>query len=150
MIISSHTVMIVSIQLKDRPSSRNRNYIFQSKKSDMNFENDFFSYITNANVITIQMRNVFFKSYVVFKNVKIDHLNDYAKKKCFFVDSKQRHLIVMSKKIDLKKIFTTKTMFQNEIIVYENESTMNKISKMIDTYLEFFKEILDTMQISFD
>ena len=142
--------MIVSIQLKDRPSSRNRNYIFQSKKSDMNFENDFFSYITNANVITIQMRNVFFKSYVVFKNVKIDHLNDYAKKKCFFVDSKQRHLIVMSKKIDLKKIFTTKTMFQNEIIVYENESTMNKISKMIDTYLEFFKEILDTMQISFD
>lgn len=150
MIISSYTLMFMSVKIRDKSLSRNKDYIFQLKAMNLRIENKFFVHITNANFVAIQIRNVFFKFFILFKNFKIDYLIDYAKKEFYMTNSKQRYLIIVSKKIDWRKILTSKTMLQNEIIVYENESTMNQISTMIKIYLQFFKKILDTMLISFD
>ena len=150
-IISFNVVMPVPIRIKDRSLPKNRDFSFLFKKLRMlSLEDGFFAHIADANLIAVQIRNASFKSCVMSKNLKVGQLTDYAEKECYLIESKQKHLIIVSNKFDLRSNFNLETVFQNEAIVYENDSMMQKIAEMIDKYFEFFKKIFETMRVSFD
>ena len=151
MIISFNVVMFVSIRIKSKSLSKNKNFNFLFKKQKMlNLENEFFAHIVDANLTAVQIRNALSKPCVMSKNLRVSQLIDYAEKKCYLIESKQKHLIIVSNKFDLKSNFNPETILQNETTVYENDSMMQKIAEMIDKYFELFKEISKTMRISFD
>ena len=130
------------MRIRNKFISKNKNYNFLFKKQRMlKLENKFFAHITNSNLIAMHIKNIFFKFFVILKNLKIDQLKNFFEKKCYLTDSKQRYLTIMIDKIDLKKILQTKTMFQNEVIVYKNEFAVKKIFTMIENYSKFFKII---------
>ena len=77
-----------------------------------------------SDVKAIQIRNISKKSYVLSKNFKIKHIKNYDEEKCYLIFSKNKHLAVIFKKIDVfrkiqKKIIeeTLKRKSENEIII---------------------------------
>ena len=103
-------------------------------------ENGFFAHVIDSDLVTVQIKNISKKSYVISKNFKMNHFRDFEKKKCFLTTSKNRHLIIaFANTINLRKIWNQadsfekknenlKTIFSNEIIVYENSETIQKFS----------------------
>lgn len=138
--ISVKAVMTISIKLKKAKVFKSQNYNF-FLKNDCQFDlkKEFFVYVTDAEIKTIQIKNTSNRSFIIFKNFRIGHFRDYTKKKCFLATSKNNHLIIsLSQKLDLKQIFKNlimknskkffmKTILSNKITVYENKKTMKKI-----------------------
>lgn len=98
LVISSHTHMIISVKIREQILSSNRDYSFNAKKdSRFDVENDFFAHITNAHIVTVQVRNVINQSITISKNAHLDKLQDYdEEEECFFVVFENRHLTVKS------------------------------------------------------
>ena len=98
--ISVHSCMLILIKIKKNSLSTNRDYFFHSKKSFKEFDSkkDFFNYITNANIVVVQIRNTSDRFYILSKNVKIDMLRDFKKEKCYLTLSKDRHRTISSSK----------------------------------------------------
>lgn len=96
-IILAHTIMTISIKYRDKVISNNRNYSFLSR-FDITLESseEFFAHIVNANVETIQVRNVFNKIFIVSKNLLIEELQNYDEDECYLAHSKDAHLVVTS------------------------------------------------------
>ena len=82
-IISSHICMTIFIKIRDNRLSKNRDYNFDFKQNFQILKSKFFffNHIINVQIIVIQIRNVNNKSYILFKNIKINMLRNYEKKK---------------------------------------------------------------------
>ena len=97
LIISSHTHITISIKIREQTLSTNRDYFFHSlKNSRLKAKDDFFAHIIDVNLIVVQVRNSTNQSITIFRNFKLEKLNDYDEKDCFLIASKNRHLIVKS------------------------------------------------------
>lgn len=72
-IVSIKKIVTISIQIRELKISKNRNYNFYSKIEKMLRTKDrYFAHITKFNIITVQIKNVSRKLYIIFKNFKID------------------------------------------------------------------------------
>ena len=94
-IISFHIHMIVLIKIREQALSIDKNYFFHSKK-DVRFEikKDFFAHITNVNIVVVQVRNAINQSIIIFRNFKLNKLQNYEKKKCYLIFFEDRHLTI--------------------------------------------------------
>ena len=94
-IISFHIYMIVSIKIRDQVLSIDRDYFFHSKKNvRFGAKNDFFVYITNVNLAVVQIKNAINQSIIIFRNFKLNKLQNYEEKNCYLIFFDDRHLIV--------------------------------------------------------
>lgn len=50
----------------------------------LKIEDKYFFYIIEFNIIAMQVRNILRKSYIIFKNFKIEYFKDYNKKNIFY------------------------------------------------------------------
>ena len=95
LIISSHTYIIVSIKIREQTFFINRDFFFNSREnSRFETKKNFFAYIIDVNITTIQIRNAINTSITISRNFKLNKLQKYDEKNCFLTTSKNRHLIV--------------------------------------------------------
>jgi hypothetical protein len=149
-VISSRTDMIVLIKIREQSLSE-RDYIFNSKeKTLLKLEKEFFSHILINKSVAVQMRNTFSQSFVIFKNYRIEKLNDYHESECFVISSEDKNLIIAlnrlsrqilnSRKIsNIEKSFEKnklKTVLHNEITVHDDTEIVKRIIDVIDKYLD--------------
>jgi hypothetical protein len=142
--ISAEKVMTISVRIRDDQISRDRDYSFFLKTNkSLESEEEFFAHITKAKITIVQIRNTSNKLYFLLKNYKIDHLKDFAEKKCYLTSSQNRHLVIESTKqaSEIMKALKTsislkfmKTVLSNEVTVYEDESTINRIVTVVNEY----------------
>ena len=80
--ILAHFCIFVFVKIKSENLFFDRDYFFHSKKNFKNLKSkkDFFNHITNANIVIVQIRNIFNRSYILFKNAKINMFRDFEKK----------------------------------------------------------------------
>lgn len=84
-VVSVEDIMVISIKLKSLALSKDRNFSFCLKKSNQfDLKGEFFTHVTDSNLITMQVWNTLTKSYTVSKNFKIGHLRNYDKKNAFW------------------------------------------------------------------
>jgi hypothetical protein len=138
-VMSSHTDMIVLVKIR-RKSLSERDYIFNSKEEILlDFEEDFFSHILINNSMRVLIKNTSSQTYVIFKNYKLRKINDYHENESFLISSENRHLTIASNKFfkqNLKlKNKSSETILSNEIIVHENEKIVERITSVINKYL---------------
>lgn len=90
----------------------------------------YFAHVT-FNVIAMQVKNVSLNPYTILKNFKVRHIRDYDKKNCFLTTSENCHLAMTSvRTVNIKEALLTnekKTILPNDITIYENKKTVNKI-----------------------
>ena len=101
----------------------------------------YFVHVTNSNLIVVQIRNTSSKSYIIFKNFKIEHLRNFDKESCFMTSFKNNHLtVILNQIINVKKALKSKKLIKitlfNEITIYENETTMKKLQIIIEKTLK--------------
>lgn len=78
--------MTISMKYCDKIISNDYNYHFLFKFNiTLEFSDEFFAHIINANVETIQVRNVFNKIFIVSKKILINKLQDYNKNDCYLI-----------------------------------------------------------------
>ena len=95
LIISSYTYIIVSIKIRKQTFFINRDFFFNSRKnSRFETKKNFFAYIIDVNITTIQIRNVINTLIMISRNFKLNKLQKHDEKNCFLATSKNRHLIV--------------------------------------------------------
>ena len=95
LIISSYTHIIVSIKIRKQIFFINRDFFFNSREnSRFETKKNFFAYIIDVNITTIQIRNVINTSITISRNFKLNKLQKYDEKNYFLTTSKNRHLIV--------------------------------------------------------
>lgn len=95
-IIFAYIVIAISIKYCDKIILNNCDYSFLSR-FDIVLEasNNFFAYIVNENVKTIQIKNVFNKVFIVFKNLVVKELQNYNKNNCYLAYSKNLYLAII-------------------------------------------------------
>ncbi len=138
-VMSFHTDMIVFVKIREKSLSE-RDYIFNSKEEILlDSEEDFFSHILINNSMKVLIKNTSNQTYVIFKNYRLKKINDYHENESFLISSKNRHLTIASNKFfkqNLKfKNKSRKTILLNEIIVHENEKIVERITSVINKYL---------------
>ena len=83
-IVSIDKIVKISIQIKNTIISINKNNNFHSQSVKLlNFESEYFAYVTDFNFVTVQIKNFTIKLFIISKNFKIKHLRDYDKKNFF-------------------------------------------------------------------
>ena len=131
--MSIKKTIIVSVWIKSAQISKNHDYSFFSKmKRMLKSKKKYFVHVTSFNLIAVQIRNTSDRSYIIFKNFKIEHLRDFDEKNCFMTSSENSHLAVtsgqiMNVKAALKSKKFIKTTLFNEITMYKDETTMKKL-----------------------
>ena len=117
MIILIGKIMTVSMRMRG-DISKNRDYNFYFKVIWMlKTENEFFVHVTDSELMAVQIKNVFRKLFIVFKNFKMRQLRNYDEKNCFMTNSENCHLAITSVKfINVKKTLTKK----NDIFKWHN------------------------------
>ena len=97
LIISIHICMTVLVKIRECNLSKDRDYNFEFKQNFqvLNSEKNFFNHITDVQIIVVQIRNVNNKSYILFKNVKINMLRNYEEKNCYNTSSNNRHFAIV-------------------------------------------------------
>ena len=96
-IISFFIIMFVSVKFRKLFISQNRNYMFHFQlNARFDFDDDFCFHIADVNIIVVQVRNAINRSCVFFKNVKVNRFRNYEKQNYYFVQSKNRHLTIVS------------------------------------------------------
>ena len=94
-IISIGEIMAVPIHVKNNQMSTDKDYSFFSKIDRMlNSEKGFFAHVIETDLIAVQMKNTSAKSYIIFKNLKVNHFRDFEKEGCFLTTSQNRHLTI--------------------------------------------------------
>ena len=101
----------------------------------------FFADVMRLDVKMIQIRNTSKKFYVLSKNLKIEYVKDYTEQDCYMISSKDEHQTIVIKKNNLfRKIHeeinmtNRKTKMKNDIMIYNNDTTIIKIKRIIDEY----------------
>ena len=119
-------------------------------------EKEFFVHIINFDIVTIQMKNITEKSYMIPKNFKVDHLKDYDEKDCFLTVSKNRHLVITSVKNSKKwkklkpsndQNEAMKTVLFNDITIYGNADTMKKLKTITEKIFQMWCSIFEIVNI---
>jgi hypothetical protein len=151
-VMSSHTNMTILVKIRKKSLSE-RNYIFNSKREILlDSEEDFFSHILINNSVRVLIKNTSSQIYMIFKNYRLRKINDYHKNESFLISSKNRHLTIASNKFfkqHLKlKNKSRKTVLLNDIIVHENEKIVARIVAMMNEYLNVWKNISETVNVS--
>ena len=154
MMISTNKIFAISIRVREAKFSKNRNYSFFPKtKRQLNSENEFFAHVTEFDIIAVQIRNISEKFYTISKNLKIGHIRDYDEKKCFMTTSKTSHLAMTSDSIvDIRETLNhkLKTILSNDIIIYGNEPTIEKINVITKKTSGVWCSIFKMINLSFD
>jgi hypothetical protein len=160
-VVSIHINMTMFIKIRDN-ALLDRNYIFNSKdETQLDLEKKFFNHIMINNLMKVQIRNILDQTYVIFKNYKIERMNDIHQTKSLIVFSKNRHLTIAFNKLSKLKINSRKIqnsnmsrkksleiVLSNEIIIHENKETIERITNVIDKYLTIWKNVSRTINIS--
>ena len=122
--MTSKKLRIVLVRIKKVKLSQNRNFnFFFILNNNLGPKKDFFAHVIGSDIKVIQIRNISKKSYVFSKNFKIEHIKDYDEKNCYLISSKDKHLAVIFKKIDVLRKIQEKTeeaferKSKNEIII---------------------------------
>ena len=106
-IVRAHNVIIVSfysntmIFICFRNKSKlfkNRDLMFMSMKlSDcFNFDDNVLSHIIDVNMCVVQINNIFDKSIIIFKNFRLNIVQEYEEEDCYAVFNDYDHLIAES------------------------------------------------------
>jgi hypothetical protein len=155
-VMSSHINMTILVKIREKSLSE-RDYIFNSKREILlDLEEDFFNHILINNSMRILVKNTSNQTYVILKNYKLDKICDYQKNECFLIFSNDNHLIIVSNKLFSQKSHSRKlqdreelkTVLFNEIIVHENEKIVKRIADVINKYLNVWKNISKTVNVS--
>ena len=96
-IVSLHLNIIIFIRFRDKSKFfKNRDLMFMSMKlSDrFDFDDDVLNYIIDVNMCVVQVNNTFDKSIIIFKNFRLDIVQEYEKKSCYSVFNDYGHLTV--------------------------------------------------------
>jgi hypothetical protein len=95
--ISSESIVTISIRIRERNLSENRDYSFFLKSQrQLSSENEFFNHVMRLKMIEMQVRNIAKISCVILKNFEIDSLHDYKKKETYHAAFKNKHLAITS------------------------------------------------------
>lgn len=142
--ISVGSIMAIPVRVRGIEIPKNRDYSFFSKIERMlRSEDEYFAHVTGPNIVAIQVRNTSIKSYIVLKNLKVEHLRDYDEEDCFLTTSEDRHLAIASGgSIDVKNALKSnksaengefmKTTLPNKITVYGDKTTVDKLQAIIE------------------
>jgi hypothetical protein len=150
-IVFFHIDMIVFIKIREKSLST-RDYIFNSiEEILLDLEDELFSHIMTNNSVKMQIKNISNQAYVIFKNYKIEKMNDYHENDSHAISLKNRHLIIASNKlfVDRQKMNSREfqsrnvsekdkfleTILFNDIIVHDNKESIARIVAMINDYL---------------
>lgn len=143
-VILEEQIMTISIKFRGTELFKNRDYNFFSKENWLlKSKGGFFAHITDFEMIAMQMKNIFKKSYIIFRNFKLGQLRDYNEKNCFLAFSKDCHLAVISgKRFNLRETFgnipinlenkAMETMLSNDITMYEDQNTVKKLTAITE------------------
>ena len=97
-IIFSHFNMTISIKIRGSALLDDRDYNFKSKSDfkQLRLEEEFFNHIIDAHVMIVQIRNITTKTIILFKNVKVETLQNFNEEKCYHVVFENKHLTAIS------------------------------------------------------
>ena len=109
-VMISKKLKTVFVKIKKAKLSKNRNFnFFFILDSNLDSKEGFFAHVIGLDIKTVQIRNISKKPYVFSKNFKIEHIKDYDEKNCYLISSKDKHLAVVFKKIDVLRKIQEKT-----------------------------------------
>ena len=126
------------MRMKNVQILKNRDFsIFSKVKRMLKSKKKYFVHVTNFTLIAMQIRNISDRSYIIFKNFKIEHLRNFNEKNRFMTSFENSHLTmtsdqIMNVKTILKSKKFMKTTLFNEITMYENETTMKKLQTITE------------------
>ena len=96
-IVSLHLNIMISIRLRDK-SELFKNcdlmFILMKLSNCLDFNDDVLNYIIDVNMCVVQINNIFDKSIIIFKNSRLDIVQEYEKKDCYAIFNDYDHLIV--------------------------------------------------------
>lgn len=134
--------MPVPVRMRGKRIPNDKDYSFHPMKEHrLGPEGGFFAHVADANLVAVQVRNTSSKPFVVPKNFKIGHLRDYVEEGCYLADPEDRHLAVVSSKIDLRKKISLDTVLPNGVTVYGDSSAVNRITTIVDEYSDIFRTV---------
>ncbi len=91
MIVSSNSVMSVSIYLREKKLSFNRNFLFKSNHDALTTflddMSDFYTHVCDCNLIFVHVKNDLLRSMIISFRTRLELLIEYEKKECFQVES---------------------------------------------------------------
>ena len=91
----SHISMTISVKIREKDLSKNRDYLFESKTfTVLSLNDDFLAHVISVNMMIVQIRNIFNEIFIVSKHFRVETLIDYAEEKCYVVFSENAHLAV--------------------------------------------------------
>ena len=98
--ISIKSATTISFKLRDKNSlSIERDFMFTSARIDRLDQNeDVLSHIIDAHIEIIQMHNIHSKNVYIFKNTRLDLVQEYEKERCYLANAKYAHLTVNAHK----------------------------------------------------
>lgn len=140
-IISINVIISISMHVKNFISTRIDYSFFSKIQFTLNSKNEFFAHVIESNLITVQMRNAFHKTFIISKNLKMSKFQNYIENDFCIMRSKNCYLIIVSQIVDIKKLTKLsiestlkKTILSNEIIVYDDSKVSQQLNSMIKTY----------------
>ncbi len=160
-VVSTHINMTMLIKIRDK-TLLDRDYVFNSKDETLlDFEEEFFSYIIVNISVKVHVRNISDQTYVISKNYKIERMNEIHETEFLNVSSKNRHLTIAfnkwnklktnSRNIQISEMSRKKFLeivLSNERIVHEKKKAIERITNVIDKYLNVWKNVSKTINIS--
>ncbi len=89
--VSSNFVTSISIYLRKKKLSVNRDFLFESNHdtltASLNELEDFYTHVCDCNLAFVQIRNDLFKSMMISFRTRLELLTKYEKEECFQIDS---------------------------------------------------------------
>lgn len=98
-ILLSYSTIIISIYFRDSIEllvERNLIFILLHNIKRFKSKSNILSYIINANIYVIQVNNIFEYIVIIARNLRLNIMQDYKKKRYYVVSSKYSYLIVRS------------------------------------------------------
>jgi hypothetical protein len=90
-IIFSNSVMSVSIYLREKKLSFNKNFLFESNHDVLTISlddmSDLYTHVCDCNLIFVHVRNDLFKSVIISLRTRLELLIEYEEKECFQIES---------------------------------------------------------------
>jgi hypothetical protein len=92
------------------------------------------------------------QAYVISKNYKVSKISDYHENECFLTALENKHLAIALNKLFNQRVKSQsksqKTILSNKIIVHKNEKIVERITNVINKYLNVWKNISKTVNVS--
>lgn len=125
--MSNNKIVSILFKIKNKNISINKNYNFYFQMIKLlKFKNKYFAYIIKSNLITIQIKNILIKLYIISKIFKIKYFCDYNKKNNLTYFKNHHFVIILIDKLDLKTLkIDKKTILLNNITIYKKNNQQN-------------------------